>query len=157
MKAAALAGVSRRRRARTPLREDRLHPSADLADRAVDAARPNMLWVADIPYVPTWAGFLDLAVVLDAVSRRSVGWAMGPHLKTQLVRDAMTMAIGQRTPSDVLHHSDQGAHDASGACGLGGRAAGVRSSRGAVGDAYDTATCESVFAILECALPDRRT
>ena len=70
---------------------------------------------------------------------------------------AMTMAIGQRTPSDVLHHSDQGAHDASGACGLGGRTAGVRSSRGSVRDAYDTATCDSVLATPEGALPARRT
>ena len=73
MKAAGLAGVSRRRSARTTVRDNRVRPSADLVDRNVYANAPNMLWVADITYVPTWASFLYLAVVLDAFSRRIVG------------------------------------------------------------------------------------
>ena len=102
MKAAGLVGVSRRRGTRATIRDDRVRPSANLVDRNFYADRPNMLWVADITYVPTWASFLYLAVVLDAFSRRIVGWAMGTNLKTQLVFHAMNMAIGQRKPSDVV-------------------------------------------------------
>jgi putative transposase len=108
MKAAGLKGVSRRRGTRTTIRDERLRPASDLVDRNFYAHEPNMLWVADITYVPTWAGFLYLAVVLDAFSRRIVGWAMGHNLKAQLVIDAMNMAIGQRKPRSVIHHSDQG-------------------------------------------------
>lgn len=103
MRAAGLAGVSRRTSTRTTIREDRVRPCADLVDRNVTADGPNMLRVADITSVPTWAGFPYLAVVLDAFSRRIVGWAMGTNLKAQLVLDAMNMAIGQRKPSDVIH------------------------------------------------------
>ncbi len=72
------------------------------------ATAPNQLWVADITYVPTWAGFLFLAVVLDAFSRRIVGWAMAPHLRTSLVLAALEMARVQRRPVGVIHHSDHG-------------------------------------------------
>ena len=156
MKAAGLAGVSRRRSMRTTVRDDRVRPSADLVDRNFYADSPNMLWVADITYVPTWAGFLYLAVVLDTFSRRIVGWAMSTNLKTQLVLDAMNMAIGQRKPSDVIHHSDQGSQYTSVAFGLRCKEAGVRPSMGSVGDAYDNAMCESFFATLECERLDRR-
>ena len=103
-----------------------------------------------------WVGFLYLAVVLDAYSRRIVGWAMGHDLKAQLVIDAMNMAIGQRRPRDVIHHSDQGSQYTSVAFGLRCREAGVRPSMGSVGDAYDNAMCESFFATLECELLERR-
>ena len=155
MKAAGLAGVSRRRSARTTIGDDGVRPSADLVDRNFYAEGPNRLWVADITYVPTWAGFLYLAVVLDAFSRRIVGWAMGTNLKTQRVLDAMNMAIGQRRPSEVIHHSDQGSQYTSVAFGLRCRETGVRPSMGSVGDAYDNAMCESFFATLECELLDR--
>ena len=77
-------------------------------DRDFKAIGPNQLWVADITYVPTAAGFLYLAVVLDAWSRKVVGWAMANHLRAELVVDALEMAVGQRRPRDVIHHSDQG-------------------------------------------------
>jgi putative transposase len=156
MKAAGLAGVSRRKAARTTFRDERVRPACDLVDRNFYADEPNQLWVADITYVPTWAGFLYLAVVLDAFSRRIVGWAMGHNLKTQLVLDAMNMAIAQRRPRDVIHHSDQGSQYTSIAFGLRCKEAGVRPSMGSVGDAYDNAMCESFFATLECELLDRR-
>jgi len=156
MKAAGLAGVSRRRSMRTTVRDDRVRPSADLVDRNFYADSPNMLWVADITYVPTWAGFLYLGVVLDAFSRRIVGWAMGTNLKTQLVLDAMNMAVGQRKPSGVIHNSDQGSQYTSVAFGLRCKEAGVRPSMGSVGDAYESAMCESFFATLECERLDRR-
>ncbi len=156
MKAAGLKGVSRRRGTRTTVRDERLRPASDLVDRNFYAREPNMLWVADITYVPSWAGFLYLAVVLDAFSRRIVGWAMGHNLKAQLVIDAMNMAVGQRKPRNVIHHSDQGSQYTSVAFGLRCKEAGVRPSMGSVGDAYDNAMCESFFATLECELLDRR-
>ena len=98
MRATGLKGVSRRKSARTTIRDERVRPASDLVDRNFNADAPDVLWVADITYVPTWAGFLYLAVVLDAFSRRIVGWAMGHHLKAQLVLDAMNMVIAQRKP-----------------------------------------------------------
>lgn len=95
-------------------------------------------------------------MVLDAYSRRIVGWAMADHLKSQLVLDALNMALGQRRPTSVIHHSDQGSQYTSLAFGARCREAGVRPSMGSVGDAYDNAMCESFFATLECELLDRR-
>jgi putative transposase len=156
MKAQGLKGVSRRRFVTTTTRDERVRPANDLVDRNFYADRPNTLWVADITYVPTWTGFLYLAVVLDAFSRRIVGWAMGNNLKAQLVLDALNMALGQRKPDNVIHHSDQGSQYTSIAFALRCKEAGVRPSMGSVGDAYDNAMCESFFATLECELLDRR-
>ena len=155
MRAAGLAGVSRRRDVITT-RQDDGRQAPDLVDRNFTADRPNSLWVADITYVPTWAGFLYLAVVLDVFSRRIVGWSMATSLATQLVLDALNMALRQRRPTEVIHHSDQGSQYTSIAFGKRCREAGVRPSMGSVGDAYDNAMCESFFAILECELIDRR-
>ena len=124
-------------------------PAPDLVDRDFSATRPNQLWVADITYVPTMAGFLYLAVVLDAWSRKIVGWAMANHLRAELVLDAMEMAVGQRRPKDVIHHSDQGSQYTSVAFGKRCGEAGVRPSMGSVGDAYDNAMAESFFSTLE--------
>ena len=156
MKEEGLAGISRRRGMRTTFRDERVRPASDLVDRNFRAEAPDRLWVADITYVPTWAGFLYLAVVLDAFSRRIVGWSMGLDLKTQLVLDALNMALMQRRPTGVIHHSDQGSQYTSVAFGLRCKEAGVRPSMGSVGDAYDNAMCESFFATLECELLDRR-
>jgi putative transposase len=111
--------------------------------------------MADITYVPTWAGFLYLAVVLDAWSRRVVGWAFAAHLRAELVLAALEMAVRRRQPRSVIHHSDHGSQYTSVAFGLRCREAGVRSSMGSVDDAYDNALCESFFATLECELLDR--
>ena len=85
MRAAGLQGVSRRKWVTTTQRDERLRPAPDLVNRDFSATAPNRLWVADITYIPTWEGFLYLAVVLDVFSRRVVGWAMGIHLVTELV------------------------------------------------------------------------
>ena len=127
---------------------------ADLVERNFTAEAPDRLWVADITYIPTWAGFLYLAVVLDAFSRRIVGWSMATTLATQLVLDALNMALATRRPKGVIHHSDQGSQYTSIAFGHRCREAGVRPSMGSVGDAYDNAMCESFFATLECELLD---
>jgi len=111
--------------------------------------------VADITYVPTWAGFLYLAVVLDVWSRKVVGWTMATHPRTELVLEALHMAIQQRRPGSVIHHSDQGCQYTSVAFGKRCEQLGVRPSMGSVGDAYDNAMAESFFATLECELLDR--
>jgi len=157
MRAAGLVGASRRRSGIITTRRDReARPAPDLVDRKFAAPGPNRLWVADITFVPTASGFLYLAVVLDAWSRKIVGWAMANHIRAELVVDALEMAIGQRRPGDVIHHSDQGSQYTSLAFGNRCREAGVRPSMGSVGDAYDNAMCESFFATLECELLERR-
>ena len=154
MRTAGLRGVSRRK-FRTTVRDGTARPAPDLVARQFTAAGPDRLWVADITYIPTWAGVLYLAVVLDAWSRRIIGWAMESHLRTELVMAALDMAVAQRRPRDVIHHSDQGCQYTSLAFGRRCREASVRPSMGSVGDAYDNAMCESFFATLECELLER--
>jgi len=155
MRLGEIRGVSRRRKWRTTTRDLEARPAPDLVDRNFAASSPDQLWIADITYIPTGAGFLFLAVVLDAWSRRVVGWAMASHLKTSLVLQALEMALGQRRPDSVIHHSDQGTQYTSIAFGIRCKQAGVRPSMGSVGDAYDNAMCESFFATLECELLER--
>jgi putative transposase len=113
--------------------------------------------VADITYVPTWVGFVYLAVVLDVFSRRIVGWSMRNDLKAELVVEALTMAVTRRQPiSGAIHHSDHGSQYTSIAFGKRLRDAGLEHSLGSVGDCYDNALAESFFATLECELIDRR-
>ena len=156
MRNAGLAGISRRKGTRTTVRDARARAAADLVERNFTAEAPDQLWVADITYIPTWAGFLYLAVVLDVFSRRVIGWSMANHLRTRLVLDALDMALWQRRPDGVVHHSDQGSQYTSIDTGNRCRVAGVRPSTGSVGDCYDNAMCESFFATLECELLDRR-
>ncbi len=153
----AIQGVSRRKSFKTTRRGRERHGIPDLVERDFRATGPDQLWVADITYVPTWSGFVFLAVVLDAFSRRVVGWSMATHLRTSLVLDALDMAITQRKPDGVVHHSDQGCQYTSIAFGLRCKEADVRPSTGSVGDCYDNAMCESFFATLECELIERRT
>jgi len=156
MRAASLQGVSRRKRPQTTVRAVGAQPAADLVERDFTATGPDRLWVADITYIPTWSGFLYLSVVEDAWSRRIVGWSMASHLRTELVLDALEMAIRRRRPVGVIHHSDHGTQYTSIAFGKRCSEAGVRPSMGSVGDCYDNALCESFFATLECELLDRR-
>ena len=156
MQAVSLRGASRRPWGITTVRERHARPAPELVERNFTAAAPDCWWVADITYIPTWAGFLYLAVVLDTFSRRIVGWAMATHLRTELVLEALNMAIGQRRPAAVIHHSAHGSQDTALAFGQRCEEAGVRPSRGSVGDCFDNAMCESFFATLECELLDRR-
>ena len=156
MARAGLQGVSRRRYKTTTLQGKGRRPAPDLVDRDFNVERPDQLWVADITYIPTWAGFLYLSVVVDAFSRRVVGWSMATHRRTELVLDALNMAIEQRRPKKVIHHSDQGTQYTSIAFALRCKEVDVRPSMGSVGDAYDNALCESFFATLECELLNRR-
>jgi putative transposase len=156
MTAARICGESRRKWLTTTVRDPRARPAPDLVERNFTAAAPNQLWVADITYIPTWAGFLYRAVVLDAFSRKIVGWAMATSLRVELVINALNMALQQRRPTSVIHHSDQGSQYTSFAFGQRCDKAGVRPSMGSVGDCFDNAMCESFFATLECELFDRR-
>ena len=108
MRMAGLVGASRRRGVLTTRRNKDARPAPDLVERNFTAERANQLWVADITYIPSAAGFLYLAVVLDTWSRRIVGWAMETHLRTDLVLKAFDMAIAQRKPTNVIHHGSYG-------------------------------------------------
>ena len=156
MRKADLAGVSRRRRPWTTVRDTAHRAAPDLVERDFSAAAPDTLWVADITYIPTLAGFLYLAVIIDSFSRRVVGWAMATHLRTELVLDALNMALWQRRPTAVIHHSDHGSQYTALTFGQRCREADVRPSMGSVGDCYDNAMAESFFATLECELLDRQ-
>jgi putative transposase len=156
MRTAGLTGVCRRRGVHTTQRGEAAAPATDLVQRAFAAGAPNRLWVADITYLPTWQGFLYLAVVIDAFSRRVVGWAMASHMRAELVLDALEMALWNRQPGPgLIHHSDHGSQYTSLAFGQRCRRADILPSRGSVGDCYDNAMAESFFASLECELIDR--
>lgn len=157
MRDAGLVGACHRQGGPTTTRRDKeARPAPDLVDRNFTSSGPNQLWIADITYLPTAAGFLYLAVVLDVWSRKVVGWSMANHLRAELVLDALEMAVGQRRPKDVVHHSDQGSQYTSLAFGKRCSEAGVRPSMGSVGDAYDNAMAESFFSTLEAELLSRR-
>jgi putative transposase len=150
MRTAGLCGISRRRGIATTRRDPSHHPAHDLVRRNFAADGPDRLWVADITYIPTQAGFLFLAVALDAWSRRVVGWAMANSLRATLVVDALEMAAAARRPDGVVHHSDRGSQYTSLAFGRRCGELGVRPSTGSVGDAYDNAMAESFFDTIEC-------
>ncbi|VTU28613.1 putative transposase OrfB [Variovorax sp. SRS16] len=158
MRVNAIRGVSRRRGFIVTTRRDQRQPPApDLVKREFIACGPNELWVADMTYVPTWAGFIFLAIVLDVWSRRVVGWVIGEQMTADLVLAALNMALQPRKPDGVIHHSDQGSQYTSIAFGERRKKMGVRPSMGTVGDVYDNAMAESFFATLECELIDRRS
>jgi putative transposase len=157
MRTHGIAGLSRRRGyCVTTVRNPKDRPAPDLVKRQFVATDINQLWVADMTYIPTWQGFLYLAVVTDVYSRKVVGWAFGVRQTADLVVAALNMALFTRKPESVIHHSDQGSQYTSIAFGQRCKAMGVRPSMGSVGDAYDNAMAESFFATLECELIDRR-
>ena len=157
MREAGLAGVSRRRGTRTTRREPGHRAAPDRVERQFAADAPDRIWVADITYVPTWTGFVYLAIVLDVFSRKVVGWSMANHLRTELVLGALNMALRQRRAHGVVHHSDQGSQYTSLAFGKRCREMGVVTSTGSAGDCFDNAMAESFFATLECELLQRRS
>ncbi|GMU68020.1 MAG: putative transposase for insertion sequence element IS986/IS6110 [Steroidobacteraceae bacterium] len=128
----------------------------DLVQRRFFADAPDQLWVADMTYVPTWSGWLYLAMVLDVYSRKIVGWAMDTNMRTELILDALQKAVTQRQPRGVIHHSDRGSQYTSYAFGKRCQEAGIMPSMGSVGDAYDNAMAESFFATLEREVLNRR-
>ena len=152
MRSAGLEGVSPRKWAVTTQQDRAVGAAPDLVERNFEADGPNKLWVADITYLPTADGFLYLAVVLDVWSRRVVGWSMSTSLATPLVLAALEMAVRERQPTDVVHHSDKGCQYTSVAFGKRCIDAAIKPSTGTVGDAYDNAMAESFFSTLEAEL-----
>jgi putative transposase len=159
MRQLGLEGVSRRgKRRRTTIPDPAAPPAPGLVGRRFTASRPNELWLADITYLPTHEGWLFLAVVLDAFSRRVVGWSMRDDLKSDLVVDALAMAVTRRRPpAGVVHHSDRGSQYTSLAFGKTLRDSGLVASMGRRGDAYDNAACESFISTIKNELIRRRS
>lgn len=153
MRKAGLKGCLRGRRKRTTNRDGNAKPTPDLVQRNFSAVAPNRLWVADITYIKTQEGFLYLSFVLDAYSRRLVGFSMTNHLRAELVVDALEMAIWRRKPAaGLIHHSDQGVQYTSLSLGKRLEEAGIVASMGSVGSAYDNAMAESFVATLKSEL-----
>jgi putative transposase len=158
MRAAGLSGLQQRKWRRTTIRVPGVRVADDLLDRAFAADGPDKVWVADITYLRTWEGWLYLAAVQDLYSRRIVGWAMADHMRTELVVDALGMALGRRRPAPgLIWHSDQGSQFVSLAFGQAARAAGIAQSMGSRGDCWDNAVAESFFATLKKELIHRRS
>jgi putative transposase len=158
MRLGQIRGVSRRRSYCVTTERDVRHRAApDLVNREFVANDINQLWVADMAYIPTWTGFLYLAVGIDVFSCKVVGWAFGERMTADLVILALNIALMTRKPQSVIRHSDQGSQYTSIAFGNRCKEMGVRPSMGTVGDAYDNAMAESFFASLECELIARRS
>jgi putative transposase len=158
MRQAGLSGLVRRRRGKTTIRVPGVRVADDLVARQFRPDRPDVLWVADITYLRTWEGWIYLAAIQDAYSRRIVGWAMADHMRAELVVDALQMALARRRPGPgLIHHSDHGSQFVSLAFGLAARDAGIAVSMGSRGDAYDNAVAESFFATLKKELVRRRS
>lgn len=134
---------------------DKTAPRApDLVDRQFAATRPNELWLADITYVSTWEGWLYVAFILDVYSRMIVGWQIAGHLRTDLVLDALEMAVWRRvlTYGDLTHHSDAGCQYTSFRYTDRLAAAGISASIGSVGDSYDNAMAEALNGTFKAEL-----
>ena len=158
MRAAGISGLVRRKRGRTTIRVPGVRVADDLVERRFRPTAPNVLWIADVTYLRTWEGWLYLAAVQDAYSRRIVGWSMADHMRSELVVDALAMAVARRRPAPgLIHHSDQGSQYVSLAFGQAARDAGIARSMGSKGDCYDNAVAESFFATLKKELVHRRS
>jgi putative transposase len=158
MRQAGLSGLVPKRRGRTTIRVPGVRVADDLVGRQFRPKAPNVLWVADITYLRTWEGWLYLAAVQDAFSRRIVGWSMADHMRSDLVVDALNMAVARRRPeAGLIHHSDQGSQFVSLAFGQAAGKAGIARSMGSRGDCYDNAVAESFFATLKKELIHRRS
>jgi putative transposase len=155
MREHGLQGVTRRQRGKRCTRAERGPISDDLVHRQFRPDRPDRLWVQDITQHRTAEGRVYMAVVIDAWSRRVIGWSIADHLRAELVVDALEMARLRRRPEGTTVHSDHGAQYTSWVFGQRLRHAGLLGSMGTVGDALDNAVAESFFAPLQCELLDR--
>jgi putative transposase len=156
MRKASLSGCLRGRKKRTTRRDKHAAPAADLVKRNFCATAPDKLWTADITYVVTQEGFVYLAFILDVYSRKVVGWSMASHLRTELVVDALEMAIWRRRPvAGLIHHTDRGAQYTALSFGKRLEEAGIVPSMGRAGSALDNAISESFVASLKSELLHR--
>jgi putative transposase len=158
MRDAGLSGLVARKRGRTTIRVPGVRVADDLVERRFRPEAPDVLWVADVTYLRTWEGWLYLAAVQDAYSRRIVGWSMADHMRAELVVDALKMAVQRRRPAPgLIHHSDQGGQYVSLAFGQAAGDAGIARSMGSKGCCFDNAVAESFFATLKKELVHRRS
>jgi putative transposase len=158
MRQAQISGLISKKRGKTTIRVPGVRVADDLVEREFRPAAPNVLWVADITYLRTWEGWLYLAAIQDAYSRRIVGWSMADHMRAELVVDALQMALARRRPGPgLIHHSDQGAQFVSLAFGQQARDGGIAVSMGSRGDCFDNAVAESFFATIKKELVRRHS
>ncbi|MBB2506306.1 IS3 family transposase [Amycolatopsis echigonensis] len=158
MREAGIQGLYRRKRARTTIRDPAAEPAPDLVNRHFAVTEPDRLWITDITEHPTAEGKLYCAAVMDAHSRLIIGWSIAGHMRTELVTDALGMAIIRRKPDHnaTILHSDHGSQYTSWAFGQRLRAAGLLASMGTVGDCYDNAMMESFWGTLQLELLDQK-
>ena len=157
MRFLGLHGAVRGRSCRTTLSDNAADRPADLVNRHFTATRPNQLWVADITFVATWAGFVYVAFVIDVFARRIVGWRVANSLRTELVLDALEQALYSRTGTQgLIHHSDRGCQYLSIRYTERLAEAGVDSSVGSVGDSYDNALAETINGLYKTEIIRRR-
>ncbi len=157
MRRAGLRGCMRGRKKRTTRRDPLATPAPDLVRRNFRATAPDRLWTADITYVKTDEGFLHLAFVLDVYSRKVVGWSMASNLHTELVVDALEMAVWRRKPAaGLVHHSDRGTQYTALSFGKKLEEVDIVPSMGRAGSALDNAISESFVSTLKCELVHRR-
>jgi putative transposase len=156
MKEAGISGIYRRRGRGCTRRDPAAEPADDLVNREFNPAVPDRLWVMDVTEHPTEEGKLYLAVVIDAFSRRVVGWSIADHIRSELVVDALQVAIWRRRPPEgtTIAHSDHGSTYTSWAFGRRLRAAGILGSMGSIGDCFDNSVAESFFGTLQLELLD---
>ena len=148
MRRLGIAGATRGRKPRTTIPDELALRPADLVQRDFTATRPNQLWVADLTYVATWAGFVYVAFVIDAFSRRIVGWRASRSLRSDLALDALEQALYARPNTEhLVHHSDRGVQYLSMRYTQRLIEAGIEPSVGSVGDSYDNALAESIIGL----------
>jgi len=155
MRELGIEGVIRGRRRRTTIPEPAAPRPPDLVNRQFEAERPNQLWLADLTYVRTWSGWVYLAVVLDAYSRRIVGWQVANHLRTDLPLDALEMALWRqriKKDADLIHHSDRGSQYVSIRYTERLSQVGASASVGSVADSYDSAMAEALNGTFKAEL-----
>lgn len=158
MRQAGLSGLQEKKWKATTVRVPGVRVADDLLDRDFTARAPNEKWVLDITYLRTWEGWLYLVAIQDLFSRRIVGWSMADHMRTELVTDALSMALAHRRPAPgLICHSDQGSQFVALAFGQKARAAGIAQSMGSRGDCFDNAVAESFFATLKKELIHRQS
>ena len=153
MRQMGLQGVVRGKKVRTTIADEAAGRPADLVDRDFTAAHPNQLWVADLTYVATWAGFVYVALVIDVFSRMIVGWRVSRSLCSDLALDALEQALWARPEiSQLIHHSDRGVQYVSISYTERLAEAGIEPSVGSVGDSYDNALAETIIGLYKTEL-----
>ena len=153
MRQMGLQGVVRGKKTRTTISDEAAARPADLVERDFTAVRPNQLWVADLTYVATWAGFVYVAFVIDVFSRMIVGWRVSRSLASDLALDALEQALWARPETrDLIHLSDRGVQYVSISYTERLAYAGIEPSVGSVGDSYDNALAETIIGLYKAEL-----